>query len=66
MQRKLEDAGQRRHGAAAAMRKEMRQHSQRIEQLEEESGATSTELRRTLQIVERGEHGSRDRQEAVD
>ena len=37
------------------MRKELRQHSQRIQQLEEESGATATELRRTLQIVERGE-----------
>ena len=32
-----------------------KQHSQRIQQLEEESGATATELRRTLQIVERGE-----------
>jgi RNA polymerase primary sigma factor len=43
------------HGGAAAMRKEMRQHSQRISTIEEESGASSTELRRTLQIVERGE-----------
>jgi len=43
------------HGAASIMRKEMRQHSQRIQQLEEESGASATELRRTLQIVERGE-----------
>ena len=33
----------------------MRQHSQRIQQVEEESGASATELRRTLQIVERGE-----------
>ena len=32
-----------------------KQLSQRIQQLEEESGATATELRRTLQIVERGE-----------
>ena len=37
------------------MRKELRGHSQRIQQLEEESGASATELRRTLQIVERGE-----------
>ena len=37
------------------MRKELRQHSQRIKQLEEDSGASATELRRTLQIVERGE-----------
>jgi RNA polymerase primary sigma factor len=40
------------------LRKELRQSSQRIQQLEEECGATSTELRRTLQIVERGEHES--------
>jgi RNA polymerase primary sigma factor len=37
------------------LRKELRQASQRIQQLEEECGASSTELRRTLQIVERGE-----------
>ncbi len=37
------------------LRKELRHNSQRIQQLEEECGATSTELRRTLQIVERGE-----------
>ncbi len=42
-------------GGSAALRKELRQHSQRIQHLEEESGATSTELRRTLHIVERGE-----------
>jgi len=43
------------HGGAAALRKELRAHSQRIQQHEEESGASATELRRTLQIVERGE-----------
>jgi RNA polymerase primary sigma factor len=37
------------------LKKELRQHSQQMQQLEEDSGATSTELRRTLQIVERGE-----------
>jgi RNA polymerase primary sigma factor len=37
------------------LRKEMRQCSQRIQQIEEECGDTSTELRRTLHIVERGE-----------
>jgi len=54
IQRKLEEpnhAGQ----ATRDLRKELRQSSQRIQQLEEECGATSTELRRTLQIVERGE-----------
>ncbi|MBZ5605635.1 MAG: sigma-70 family RNA polymerase sigma factor, partial [Acidobacteriia bacterium] len=55
IQRKIETPMNGGHGGAAAMRKEMRQHSQRIAQLEEESGASATELRRTLQIVERGE-----------
>ena len=55
IQRKLESPS---HGAASALRKELRQHSQRIQQLEEESGASATELRRTLQIVERGEHAA--------
>ena len=57
IQRKLESPS---HGAASALRKELRQHSQRIQQLEEESGASATELRRTLQIVERGEHAAED------
>jgi RNA polymerase primary sigma factor len=55
LQRRLESPANGAHGAASAVRKEMRQQSQRIQQLEEESGASSTELRRTLQIVERGE-----------
>ncbi|MBZ5675933.1 MAG: RNA polymerase sigma factor RpoD [Acidobacteriia bacterium] len=42
-------------GGAATLRKELRTHSQRIQHHEEESGASATELRRTLQIVERGE-----------
>jgi RNA polymerase primary sigma factor len=52
IQRKLEAPA---NGASGALRKELKQLSQRIQQLEEESGATATELRRTLQIVERGE-----------
>jgi len=55
MQRKLETPVNGAHGAAASLRKELRQRSQSMQQLEEESGASSTELRRTLQIVERGE-----------
>ena len=55
IQRKLETSSNGAHGGSAALRKELRQHSQRIQQLEEESGASATELRRTLQIVERGE-----------
>jgi RNA polymerase primary sigma factor len=42
-------------GSAATLRKELRSHSQRIQHHEEESGASATELRRTLHIVERGE-----------
>jgi RNA polymerase primary sigma factor len=55
LQRKLELPENGAHGAASAVRKEMRQLSQRIQQVEEDSGASSGELRRTLQIVERGE-----------
>jgi RNA polymerase primary sigma factor len=54
IQRKLE-APQNGAANASALRKEMRTQSQRIQQLEEDSGAGATELRRTLQIVERGE-----------
>jgi RNA polymerase primary sigma factor len=54
IQRKLEEPT---HGGHPTrdLRKELRQASQRIQQLEEECGTSSTELRRTLQIVERGE-----------
>jgi RNA polymerase primary sigma factor len=55
MQRKLETPVNGAHGGAASLRKELRQRGQSMQQLEEESGASSTELRRTLQIVERGE-----------
>jgi RNA polymerase primary sigma factor len=54
IQRRLEDPN---HPGPPArdLRKELRQCSQRIQQIEEECGTSSTELRRTLQIVERGE-----------
>ena len=55
IQRKLEEPRPRRRIRARDLRKELRQCSQRIQQLEEECGASATELRRTLQIVERGE-----------
>jgi RNA polymerase primary sigma factor len=56
VQRKLESATPNgASGGAATLRKELRTHSQRIQHHEEESGASATELRRTLQIVERGE-----------
>jgi RNA polymerase primary sigma factor len=55
IQRKLEEPAHHGSGPTRDLRKELRQSSQRIQQLEEECGASSTELRRTLQIVERGE-----------
>jgi len=56
IQRKLETPSHSGAAAGAQLRRELKQHSQRIQEIEEESGATSVELRRTLQIVERGEH----------
>jgi RNA polymerase primary sigma factor len=55
IQRKLEAPANGNPSAAAGLRKELKQFSQRIQQLEEESGASAADLRRTLQIVERGE-----------
>jgi RNA polymerase primary sigma factor len=55
IQRKLESSPNGTHGAAAVLRKELKQSSARIQHLEEECGASATELRRTLHIVERGE-----------
>ena len=54
IQRKLEEIAQDNH-ASRELRKDMRVFSQRIQQLEDDSGASASELRRTLQIVERGE-----------
>ncbi len=56
LQRKIEAAGS--ATAAAALRKELKTASQRMQQIEEDAGASSTELRRTLQIVEKGEFES--------
>jgi RNA polymerase primary sigma factor len=54
LQRKSEEPGNGINGSRDS-RKEVRSLTSRLQQLEEESGASSTELRRTLQIVERGE-----------
>jgi RNA polymerase primary sigma factor len=43
-------------GQARDLRRELKQCSERLEQLEFEYGATYTELRRSLHIVERGEN----------
>jgi RNA polymerase primary sigma factor len=55
IQRRIEEPSPSGHTPTRDLRKELRHCGQRIQQLEEESGASSTELRRTLQIVERGE-----------
>jgi RNA polymerase primary sigma factor len=60
-QRRLEETGNSSAGVSRELRKELRQRSQRIQQLEEEFGTTAVELRRTLQVVERG---SRQAEEA--
>ncbi len=53
LQRKLEEPS---HGQTSRdLRKELRQCGQRIQQVEEDCGASASELRRTLHIVERGE-----------
>jgi len=54
IQRKLEEPANGTH-PPRDLRKELRTFGQRIQQLEEDCGASATELRRTLQIVERGE-----------
>jgi RNA polymerase primary sigma factor len=55
IQRRGEEAGTLGSPLARDLRKELRQANARVQQLEEEFGATATELRRTLQIIERGE-----------
>ena len=55
IQRRFEEPGTSGTPAARDLRKELRHHNQRIQQLEEECGASATELRRTVQIIERGE-----------
>jgi RNA polymerase primary sigma factor len=57
-QRRAEEhdsAGTVANGHSRDNRKDLRQCMQRLQQLEEECGATCVELRRTLQIVDRGE-----------
>ena len=55
LQRKLEGSSVSEPAATSVIRRDLKQFSGRIQQLEDESGATAGELRRTLQIVERGE-----------
>ena len=55
IQRKLEDRAATTPQTVRELRKELRQGTQKLQQLEERCGATATELRRTSQIVERGQ-----------
>ncbi|MEO5925924.1 MAG: RNA polymerase sigma factor RpoD [Bryobacteraceae bacterium] len=55
VQREIENTPGSNQTAMANLRKELKQHSHRMQDHEEESGATASELRRTLQVVERGE-----------
>jgi len=55
LQRKLEHQAVAESNAAAGIKRELKSLSAQIQTLENESGASATELRRTLQIVERGE-----------
>lgn len=52
IQRRLEEPGV---TGIRELKKEQRHATQRLQQLEDECGATATELRRTLQIIERGQ-----------
>jgi RNA polymerase primary sigma factor len=55
VQRKMEDPSAAGTPGQRDLRKELRQLTGRIQQLEEDCGASATELKRTLQIIERGE-----------
>ncbi len=55
LQRKLEQTAIAESGAASGIRKELRNLSIQLQLLEEKCGTTATELKRTLQILERGE-----------
>jgi RNA polymerase primary sigma factor len=55
IQRGIEERSYSGSGTLRERRKELRQVTQRLQQLEEDSGATVAELRRTLQIIEKGE-----------
>ncbi|MBV9670052.1 MAG: RNA polymerase sigma factor RpoD, partial [Acidobacteriales bacterium] len=55
LQRKLEQPSIADSSSASAVRKELKALSAQLQTLEDKCGTTATELRRTLQIVERGE-----------
>jgi RNA polymerase primary sigma factor len=56
LQRKLEHQAVAESNAATGIKRELKSLTAQIQTLENECGASATELRRTLQIVERGEY----------
>ena len=55
IQRRREESAHAGPAVLREVRKAMRQATQRLQELEESAGSTATELRRTLQVIERGE-----------
>jgi RNA polymerase primary sigma factor len=55
LQRRLEQPALAESGSVAALRRELKALSTQLQALENRSGTTATDLRRTLQIIERGE-----------
>ena len=55
LHRKLEQAHGGESGVATAIRKELKSLTAQVEAIEEKCGTSATDLKRTLQIVERGE-----------
>jgi len=55
IQRKREESARAGPAVLREVRKALRQSTQRLQELEEAAGSTATELRRTLQVIERGE-----------
>ena len=54
-QRRIEEASERGSAGLRELRREVRQYNQQFQQLEEEFDSTAAELRRTVQIIDRGE-----------
>jgi RNA polymerase primary sigma factor len=55
LQRRIEEPENGNSAANRDLKKELRHFNQEIQKLEEDSGASATELRRTLHVIERGE-----------
>ncbi len=55
LQRRAEQPSVAEHGSAPSIRKELRNLSAQVQLLEDKCGTTAPDLRRTLEIVERGE-----------